>query len=233
MADTSKADIVMKFVAKGNGKVWAESRLGVLKSDKFMDGFEPILDFHHYSNFFEVTTFNFAIEVKPQDQGVGALSQHGQAAHAGGTAPTGHDPFSRWRSAKADEYRDIKYPIEFDTFTFSRFIDGASPIFFAACCNQESFESATLVRRVSAGIAGGTDRQSIGFLRIDFRDVLLTGLAWDDGDMVTERCTFICKAMRIRYKPQRADGTLMPPAPDAVWDQMKDGHVARVPGAHG
>ena len=227
MADAPKADIVMKFVAKGSGKVWAESSLGVLKSDKFMDGFEAILDIRDYSNFFEVTTFSFSIAVKPHDQGVGALSQHGHAAHAGGASPAGQDQFSRWRSAKEDEYRDIRYPIEFDTFTFSRIIDRASPTFFQACCRQESFESATLVRRVSAGSAGGTDRQSVGFLRIDFRDVLLTGLAWDDGDMVTERCTFICKAMRIRYKPQYADGTLMSPAPDAVWDQMKDGQATR------
>ena len=74
---------------------------------------------------------------------------------------------------------------------------------------------------------GGIDRMSVGYLRIDFRDVLLTGLAWDDGDMVTERITFICKAMRLRYKPQRADGSLASPAPDAVWDQMKDGQVTR------
>ncbi len=221
----SKSDVVMKFVMKGSNPVWAESTLDVLKSDPFMEGFTAVSDYDDYSNFFEVTSFNFTIQVKPQDQGVGALSRQG-VGPAAAAAPAGaaQDQFSRWRSATRDEYKKIRFPIEFDTFTFTRMIDGASPSFFSACCNQESFESAALVKRVASGLRGGAARESVGFLRIDFRDVLLTGLAWDDGDMITERCTFICKAMRVRYRQQQPDSGLLP-ATEAVWDQQKDGQA--------
>ena len=227
MPDETKSDIVMKFVMKGGGSVWAESTLGVLKADPFMDGFSAVTDYDDYSNFFEIKTFSFSVAVKPQDEGVGALSKAGQpAGGGGGPAQAAHDQFSRWRSATRDEFQKIKFPIEFDTFTFERIIDGASPGFFSACCNQESFESAALVKRISSGVRGGTDRMSFGYLRIDFRDVLLTGLAWDDGDMVTERITFICKAMRVRYRQQQADSSLLP-ATEAIWDQQKDGQSSR------
>ena len=223
MVDETKSDILMKFVMKGSAPVLAESTLGVLKADPFMAGFAAITDYDDYSNFFEIKSFSFSVAVKPQDEGVGALSKPGQhGGSAGGTAQAAHDQFSRWRSAKRDEFQQIKFPIEFDTFTFERIIDGASPGFFSACCNQESYESAALVKRISSGVRGGADRLSFGYLRIDFRDVLLTGLSWDDGDMVTERITFICKAMRVRYRQQQADSSLLP-ATEAIWDQQKDG----------
>jgi type VI protein secretion system component Hcp len=223
--DESRSDIVMRFVMKGGGPVWAESTLDVLKEDPLMHGFKPISSYDDYSNFFEVTSFSFAVAVKPKEEGVGALSR-GTGTHGanGGNAPAAQDQFSRWRSATEEEYRKIRFPLEFDTFTFTRVIDGASPTFFSACCNQESFESAALVKRVASGVRGGTSRESFGYLRLDFKDVLFTGISWDDGDLVTERCTFICKAMRVRYRQQKADSSLLP-AIETVWDQQKDGRA--------
>ncbi len=58
----------------------------------------------------------------------------------------------------------------------------------------------------------------MGFLRFDFRDVLMTGIDWDDGDLVSESCTFICRAMRVRYKQQSVTGELPPKhSAQAVW----------------
>jgi type VI protein secretion system component Hcp len=225
----SKADIVMMFVDKNGDSVWAESTLDVLKSDPFMKDFEPITDYNDYSNFFEVKSFNFTIKLNPRDEGVGALSQtrnQSQSVHAVA------DQYSRWRSALNDDYKKIRFPIEFDEFSFTRVIDGASPRFFSACCNQDSFKSAALVKRVPMGTHSSATWQSMGYLRFDFRDVMLTNVDWDDGDLVTESCTFICKAMRVRYRQQDADGRFLDaPLPgaagggglEAVWDQKKDG----------
>ena len=146
--EESRADMVMKFVMKGGGPVWGESTLDVLKEDPLMHGFKAISSYDDYSNFFEVTAFSFAVQVKPHEEGVGALSRNTGAHGAnGGRAAAAQDQFSRWRSATEDEYKKIHFPLEFDTFTFSRVIDGASPTFFSACCNQESFERASLVKR--------------------------------------------------------------------------------------
>ncbi len=228
MSDKPTSDIVMKFVDKDGNPVWAESTLSVLKADPFMAGFEPIGSYDEYSNFFEVTTFNYNITVKPDDENVGAMSQHGSAVNAGfpGRPPAAQDQFSRWRSAKNDEYKKMKFPIEFDTFTFTRIIDGASPAFFRACCYQESFKTAALVRRVATGVRGGTERSAAGFLRLDFKDVLITSISWDDGELVTENVEFICKHLQVRYRQQQADSSLLSPT-EAIWDQDRDGTSKR------
>jgi len=220
MVDQSRADLMMKFVDKDRQVVWAESTLNASPGDSFMDGFEPTSSADEYSAFFEVKSFNFAIAVKPQDKGVGALSKQAAASAGGGRPSAASDEFLRWRSAKEDEYRKIHFPVEFNAFSFTRLLDAASMPFFTACCNSVSFYSASLVKRVSVGTAGSDKMMPMGFLRFDFRDVLITGVNWDDGDLVSESCTFICRAMRVKYKQQQADGSLRPPVGQpAVWPQ--------------
>lgn len=230
MSDKPTSDIVMRFVDKNGRPVWAESALGVLKDDPFMEGFDPISSYDDYSNFFEVTTFSFTVAVKPKDEAVSTLSQAPRGSLTSGRSPASTDQFSRWRSATDEDYKKLKFPIEFDEFSFSRVIDGASPAFFSACCNQESFRSATLVRRIATGTRGGAQRQAAGFLRLEFKDVLLTGINWDDGELVTESVTFICKALRVRYRQQTADAGLKKET-EAVWDQNRDGMTTTTSGS--
>lgn len=242
--DSNKADILMKFVDKKRQPVWAESTLDVLKTDAFLKDFDPASEYADYSNFFEVKSFNYTMKLNPHDDAVSKLSNPRATSSVVHEAA---DEFSRWRSAKGDEYKKIKFPLAFDNFSFSRVIDGASPLFFGACCNQDSFHSATLVKRVSVGGVSGTERVAMGYLRFDFLDVMITSLDWDDGDLVTESCNFICKAMRVRYRQQQFDGSFRDPATwdplsfrldggrsfgsamagglEAVWDQKKDGQA--------
>lgn len=219
MVDQSRADLVMRFTDKYGAPILAESTLDVDSKDSLMEGFEPTSSADDYSNFFEVNTFSFAIVVKPGDKDIGALSkQTAAAAAAKGTSPVAADAFLRWRSADEGDYRKIHYPVEFNAFNFTRLLDAASMPFFMSCCNSTSFKSAALVKRVSVGTAGDDTKKPMGFLRFDFRDVLMTGVNWDDGDLVSESCTFICRAMRVRYKQQSAAGSL--PATystQAVW----------------
>ena len=65
-----------------------------------------------------------------------------------------------------------------------------------------------LVKRISQGDQGGVARPSAAYLRIDFTKVLITGINWDDGDLVTESCEFICQGMKISYRRQKTDGTV-------------------------
>ena len=112
-------------------------------------------------------------------------------------------------------------------------------MFFQHCANQKSFDSATLVKRVMAtsgsisllqsilggagSSSGGSGMASAGFLRIDFTDVMLTQLAWNDGDMVTENCSFTCKHVKVQYRKQNMDSSLTPPASSAEWDRKLNG----------
>jgi type VI protein secretion system component Hcp len=252
MPDDNKSDMVMKFVTNKGKDMDSESTLDKLANDPLMQDFKPIKqDYNDYSNFFEIQSFNYAMKLGGDDANIGPmqsnLSKHSHAAK---------DAFSSWRSVKTNELEigtnrySKRYPVEFDTFTFTRQIDSTSPIFFHACCYQISFKSAALVKRISTGGtgAGNLARQSIGQIRFDFSDVLITSLDWSDGDLVTETCSFICKAMRVLYRQQQVGGELvggMPgtldttgwrlvaggPSPSthlgsagqAIWDQQKDG----------
>jgi len=58
----------------------------------------------------------------------------------------------------------------------------------------------------------GAGKPAQAFLRIDFYEVLVTHLDWDDGDLLNESCTFICrKGFKIQYRRQSADGSLLEP----------------------
>ncbi len=234
MADDSKFDIAMLFVLNGD-TVSGESAMNINPYDKLMEDFYPIDDYKFYSNFFEVQTFDFTMVVKPDEENVGSLTKPG-AAHPAKTHP-GAQPaagakeeqslFDRWRSASDSEYKKIHFPMAFDSFSFTRVIDGASPIFFQACANQLTFDSAALVKRVATGERSGVEVTALAFMRMDFQDVMLKSVKWQDGDLVTETCTFTCKKMQYRHRQQDDSGILRAPSSPATWDRDRDAQAKK------
>ena len=224
--DETSFDIAMLFVLKDGSAVMAESTLNKVPNDPLMLDFQPITDYNDYSNFFEVTEFSFSLAVKAAEENVGAMSRPGAVSsqlHA--QSSSADAAFDRWRSASEAEYRKINFPLSFDTFSFSRVIDGASPTFFQSCARQESFKSAALIKRVSGGLTGAKVRHAQAFMRFDFRDVMLKSLSWDDGDLVTERCSFTCKEFDFRYRQQNPDGSLGQEKGKASWKRDRDSRV--------
>ena len=209
--EQNATDLVMKFTLN-NQAVWAECFLEVSPSDRLMKDFQRAADAKKYSNFFEVSSFDMGLALKEADN----PAPNGKDA----TAPSKRSAFARWRSAAPDEYKSIFYPLEFESFSFSRVIDAASPIFFQACCTSQSFDSAVLVKRLSQG--GEADRPTLAYLRIDFTKVLITGVSWEDGEMVKEKCDFICQGMKLTYKQQGADGMIGTSSTEATWPNPKN-----------
>ena len=203
--DAATTDLVMKFTLNRQA-VWAECLINISPQDTLMQDFTRSTDYRTYTNFFEVTDFDFGVSLKEGDESKGAFGQTQRPQNPSRAPAAG--AFARWRSATQSEYKSIKYPLEFDKFSFSRAIDAASPIFFQACCNSATFDTATLVKRISQGEQGGVERPTVGYLRVDFTKVLITGISWDDGDVVKEKCEFICQGMKIVYRRQKADGTV-------------------------
>ena len=235
--DQSTFDIMMRFVLKGGGAVWGQSTLDVHPNDDLMKGFKPVSDLEHYSNFFEVLSFDFAMTVEPEDTGTGNLSRGGagapqagagaQGASGSGTKGKGKgkdaaDPWQRWRSATEAEARKLRFSLTFDSFRFTRAIDGASPTFFQQCARQQSFDSVTLVKRVSTGLVAGSQRVGMAFMRLTFKEVMLKGVKWSDGEIVTESSEFVCNGLTFEYRQQQADGRLLPVQEKAVWDRKQD-----------
>lgn len=85
----------------------------------------------------------------------------------------------------------------------------ASPIFLEHCANVTPFAKVILVKRKFTGNLGFHE----AYLRITFTDVLLTGVEWDDGEIVKEKCSFVYRQIDVAYKPQKQDGTLATSVP--------------------
>jgi type VI protein secretion system component Hcp len=201
----SKTDLIMKFVLERND-VEAESNLDVSPDDTLMKDFEKGTDYDDYTNFFEIDTFSMSMQLHGDDQSASTLHQHAQSKQPSAQPASGQ--FARWKSASRDEYKNMRFPLEFEKFTFERVIDSASPVFFQCCCTSRTFDRAVLVKRVSQGESGSVQRPALGYLRIDFSKVLITGIGWDDGDLVKEQCEFICQKMVITYRRQDVSGNV-------------------------
>ncbi len=225
MVDKPTSDMVMRFVQNGKS-VLAECTLEKDPKDTYMDGFTP-QTYTRYSNFFEVTNFNFGVKITDEDKTKANL-QGGvtkqETDHAGKSAKLPKKAvglvagaFASWRAASSAEAPKVPYPLDFDEFEFERLIDAASTSFFTACCLSRSFESAVLVKRVSMG-GGGTPW---GFMRVVFKDVLIISLRWDDGDLTKEKCKFICRQFTLSYRQQKADGSFSAEV-GADWDFKRD-----------
>jgi type VI protein secretion system component Hcp len=205
--EQNTTDLVMKFVLDQQ-PVWAECALEVAPNDTLMTDFLKNTDYDNYSNFFEVTNFDFNIALKDSGESTNVLGGQPARNHQPQQQPKPgfNNTFAKWRSATSAESKSIYYPLEFDQFNFKRIIDRASPTFFKCCCESRSFDSAVLVKRLGQGDISGKQNVSVGYLRIDFTKVLITGVNWDDGDLVTESCEFICQGMKVIYRRQKASG---------------------------
>jgi type VI protein secretion system component Hcp len=238
MADQTSSDLLMRFIRRdGDRTVWAESMLDILpaKEDSFVEGFVPASSLDDYSNFFEISSFGISLGAKPGQNKDGHQVHDSKKPVAAGTpraAGAEWNTFFRWatqRSSRSGQLSKSESPpdilVDFDQFSFSRIIDGASPDFFQACCDQVTFEEAILVKRVSTGLQGGDKRLSMGYLKFVFSDVLLISFGWEDGELITENCAFICKKMVLNYRQQDADGRLNAAVGELTWEQRTDDRI--------
>jgi type VI protein secretion system component Hcp len=230
--DQTKTDLVMKFTLTPENDVPAEGVVDIDPHDDLMWDFHGAT-YDDYSNFFEITDFSMKMQLKPDDDHKSkTTSSHGHtstphAQHIAQQVKNGSaDEWSRWRSATtANEMRTIKYPFYVENLTFDRTIDSASPIFFQYCCKQQKFHSAVLCKRLAQGNLGASIPKA--YLRIEFTDVTITDISWDDGDLVKETCEFKAQGgMKLTYLKQKSNAALEG-ASDAEWlgndkDRMLD-----------
>jgi type VI protein secretion system component Hcp len=213
-------DVLMKFVDTDGQAMPASCQIRLPALDPLLlgsDGFE-------HGRFFEVQDFDFSVGVDDTDAKVsaakpGAASSpspggkphpgHGKASTVptGGTSQSASGGFSQFRYRK--QGTKVRYPEKINPFQFKRKMDHGSLLLFRKCCadgdKPQAFKSASLVKRTITGNQTGMQ----AFLRVDFTDVLIISLSWqDDADGVKETCKFICRRVEVRYKPQLPDGRL-------------------------
>src|SRR3954462_15701814 len=132
MADAPKSDMFMQFTKKsgwkGGGAINAECAADKHSEDDFMSEFKP-QTYDSYSNFFEVTEFDFNVEVKGDDASKDDSKQNRHSSFKDGKEKeTGKkksgSQFLSWRSASdSGEVDKMTYPFQVKHFSFKRVID--------------------------------------------------------------------------------------------------------------
>ena len=114
----------------------------------------------------------------------------------GGPQEMPQSAFARWKSATPEQIKSMPpYPLKMDEFSITRLYDKASPVLFEKCCNSDSLASASLVKRKLIGA-----NMLRGFLRIDFEEVLLTHVEWQNGEVIKETFKFVFRKMTAQYR---------------------------------
>ncbi len=199
MAASDSSDLFMMFVSR-DGKIDGESTTKLVPStSRLLTGFVQ-------GKIIEIDSFSFSVGL---DDG-SAKQKAGQAGHAGhgqGPPPPPPHPLGNFAGWRGGTMGDNKYPISVQPITFTRGVDKASTTLLNACIGSTSFESATIVKRKSAGglVTG------LPYLRMDFVGVLITDITWSNDDPVKETCRFISRAITVTYLPQLPDGSLGAP----------------------
>jgi type VI protein secretion system component Hcp len=228
MAKGDSSDILMKFVL-GSGPIPGESTTelqpaGSTRRPLLLEGFEK-------GYMFELDNFRFAVGIQDDSDeakkaAANAATVRGQPGRAGvplvaatgapagrpgvAAAPAAHastvGQFGAWRNGNTN----VKYGVQVQPITFRRALDRTSFSLLQYCIDGTTFKSAALVKRKATGSAAAGEP----YLRMDFLDgVLITDVSWSNDDPVQESCTFICRSIKVQYRPQLPDGSLGVPRP--------------------
>jgi type VI protein secretion system component Hcp len=212
MASNNNLDILMKIVDVKSGAIAGEGMSTIDQDDPYTEDFKPGL-------FFEIEDFDVGIGLEDTDSssrktaptpGPGGTLSANQAAQD--AKKTGK--FAKWVqgldiSGSGGGTGSQLFPIQLEEVSVTRQIDQASPLLFQRCFLCQDFASATVVMRKSGGLLYGDQGNisSMPFLRIDFKPILITSISWDGGEIVKEKLKFVCREVKVQYRPQNSDGS--------------------------
>ncbi len=86
------------------------------------------------------------------------------------------------------------YPSDVEPVSITKRMDISSPTLFDCCRSSFKFTSATVLKRKPVG-----KDALYGFLRLDFYDVMLIDLNWDDDEVTKESFKFVCRKAVVTY----------------------------------
>jgi len=211
MADTS-SDILMRVLLTPgqNGYLPAECQTEVTTDE------DSFVEDYYNGQFFEVKEFDFGLKIEDTDKAKDAVNPGSghpdapppptggginaaalQAARAKlNSVPDKQGPFARWKSATPEQIDAMPpYMPEMQEFSVTRLYDKASPVLFEKCCNSVSLDSISLVKRKQIGT-----NMLRGFLRMDFREVLVTHIQWDNAEVMKETFRFVFRHVKVKYR---------------------------------
>jgi len=209
----SFTDILMK-IEDSSGPIAAEGMSEIDGNDDYTQDFKKGL-------FFEIEDLDVGIGLEDTDsssastmappKGADAKTIQAFQAVQQATQKRG-GKFSTWTQSSASSGGSGSsplFPVQMDEVGITRQLDRASPLLFQKCFLTQSFVSATVVMRKAGDLLYGPKNNiaSMPFLRIDFTPVLITSINWDVAEVVKEKLKFVCRDVKVQYRPQNNDGS--------------------------
>jgi type VI protein secretion system component Hcp len=212
MADKDSIDVLMTFiVSKTNGVAGEGSSVWDTTDHDMMEGFTG-------GNIFEVDDFTFSAGLTGAEDrsGTDGASWSGRPgenfihARGGQERPTMTPNAARKAAggsslfAKYIASGEINFNAEIPEVTITKQVESSSIPFLKACLNYSKFERAMLVKRKFTGNHNFYE----AFLRLEFKEPLITGVEWDEGEIIREKLKFVCRGITAMYRPQDSKGRL-------------------------
>jgi type VI protein secretion system component Hcp len=211
----SKSEILMKIESSPGKAIAAECQLTLDPEDTMMKDFSD-------GKYYQIENFSLSagLQEEPKAPVPGQPPGHNQPVHGGTGKPekakATKAKFAKWRNERASEAGSTRYPLEVEPVSFTRLMDQASTVLFEGLCKSQTFASATIVRRMYTGDGAGGK----AYLRLDFTDVMIVSIDWDEEDVIKEKYKFVCRGVKVQFRPQASDGSLAA-AISGVWPKPK------------
>lgn len=191
MSDSGGGDTLMFFVhTAGSPAIAAESTSALTGQDaRLMAGFVE-------GRFFDIDNFTFNVELG-DDEGGNVMNKKETR------------PYGRWRGLKpTDPKPNPPFRAEPQDVNVTRRIDASSPVLLQYCLDMKRFDQAVIVKRSRLNTTGTLS----AVLRLDFQQVYIRAVQWQDGDTVKETCKFKFGAVKATYIKRKLDGSI-----DSLW----------------
>ncbi|MDE2006498.1 MAG: type VI secretion system tube protein Hcp [Rhodospirillales bacterium] len=231
MADDDK-DILMSVTLKGASQALMGASWSMINfSDPMMKGFfapgGPKTPDNTLCS--EILDFKFGVGIADDDRsgssehsGAGGGSSdntvhkpRGSGSSTGGKSGTMTGETSHRRGVKFQDFMNfgfkatnpdgtLNYDVSLDEITVERQIDETSTTILKECLERRPLDSIVIVRRKFTG----NQEYREAFIRLEFKDCLVTSIDWDNDENIKETMKFVYRELHIFYKGQDDTGKL-------------------------
>ena len=186
MSDSVDSDVLMYMAQTAGSPMAAESTSELNADDTLTSDFVA-------GKYFEIEDFTLQMNLS-DDEGDGAADNAKETR-----------PYGRWRGLADDsDTPDPPFRADPDDVSFSRLIDSASPVLLKNCLDKKRFDTAVIVKRSRMGSAA----QMSTILRLEFQQVFVRAVQWEDGNTVRESCKFKFGLMKATYRKRNQDSSI-------------------------
>ena len=223
-----EADILMKIRKEGNYMgVPGETGVVIDKSDELSRDFTQ-------GKFLQIKDFKFGVSLVDKSTPMPTQAQMQKLVQLSGRSGNGgtekddkeKDDLSITVDGRFKKFmeegitrigQNRVYPVTFDEVVIRRLIDSSVTGLLSNCFQRKIVEEISILQRKTIGQAnasaghGGPSAvvSHAGFLRIDFKGVLITDMILSlDETTLLETTKFVYREVGMRYRPQNNDGTL-------------------------